>query len=644
MKKVILKRITIDHWRGQKMDITFDGNTNIYGKNKVGKSTIFNAFLWVMTGCDSSDRSNFQLFDNRLPMTYENAIPARVDVTFDIDGDEYKFSRIAKQSWSRKRGESEYTKGASDNYELLIDDISLTSGEFKKRIEDMFCPIDKLKIVLNIKQIYNLDWKEQRQMFAAICDEIKPEDFKGSYSDLFKELEKYSLSELESRIKTIADPLKTQLKSLPLTIQTLELNLPDDVAVADAKSRIIENDIRLSELDKELQGSADAIKKYIDKRNKELENISNKCQYIHERKREYEKEYNIKCQTIEDKLKKIQENNRRHELENIRNKENQEFLQREIKRYEDLVQYHVNKREELIKEKNATKELKFNDYNCSYCGQSLPEDRLNSLLEQFEINKERELKEIVAKGIRNNELRDQAIEKVKSLKKELEDIPENHVLESTEEVERELAEIKENVTYYENTEEYATLLNEIKELEKNLTVVPEQDNSGIFNMKEMLMNSIKKDSELIGLEKERKKQEKKIEELKEQALYCSNQLAIQERLEAQLKEYKQEYANLISDKVNVKLNRCKVTMMEQNKSGAWTPSCSITTDGIQSTVYNDAEKILSGIDISDAFARFYEINMPLFIDNAECISSDNEINTERQVIKLIVDEGELRND
>ena len=53
MKKVILKKMTLNNWRGQSTEVIFGKNiTDIYGRNKTGKSTLFNAFYWVFTGFD----------------------------------------------------------------------------------------------------------------------------------------------------------------------------------------------------------------------------------------------------------------------------------------------------------------------------------------------------------------------------------------------------------------------------------------------------------------------------------------------------------------------------------------------------------------------------------------------------------------
>lgn len=643
MKEVILKRIVIDHWRGQSLDVVFNGNTCIYGRNKMGKSTIFNAFLWVLTGADLQDRSNFQLFDNRLPMTYENAIPARVDVVLFIDGYDYKFSRVAKQAWSRKRGESEYTKDSSDNYSFLIDDIEVTAKEYKNRVEETFAPINLLKIILNIKQMFSLDWKTQREAFSSISGEISEEDFKGDYADLFKELKRYSVSELEARIKTISDPLVKTKNSLPKTIETLVANLPDISMIEDAKKRIAQNEEESKNIDAQLQGLSDKVKPYIDKRNKEIEELSSLKRELSEKRIKFNQEQDGLPNELRKRKREIISKNEEIEKENAAHNRDRLRFQEEISRLRKRVGQCTDIREALLKERDEIVNRKFVAENCSYCGQSLPEEKLEELKDKFLTQQLNDKASVVKRGKDNNADKERYLKQIEELEEALQKIPVDIPLDSLEEIDKQIEEAESERKAFEDSDIYKTLIAEIKNLEENLTVIPEFDNSALINMRNTIMQQIKEDSELIGLEKERKKQEDKIEEYRQQLKNSLNELAVQEKLEAQLKAYRQEYADLVSQKVNSMFERVKVEMMQQNKAGAWIPSCTITTDGVQSTVYNKAESILSGIDISNAFMEYFGLNMPLFIDDAESISSNNRIGTERQVIFLIVsDDDKIR--
>ena len=635
MKKVILKRLQTNNWRAQSVDFTFNGNANIYGQNKSGKTKIFSVFMWILTGFDDKDRSNFQLFDNKLEMTHENAIPAEGHIWLDIDGNEYKFSRTAVQSWSRARGQAEYTKNSADKYKVFIDDIELSAGEFKKRIEDMFCPIETLKVILNVRHIFNLDWKTQRELFASICDEIKKEDFKGDYSALFNELKKYSLNELEARVKTNITPLKDTLRSLPLTIETLKMNLPDISDLDDVQKRIDRYNKQINDIDEGLQNANQKMIPILEKRNKELDEISELKRQLADRKAAYIKEKEEEPNSIKLEIQRIKDINKEIDYDNSQNEEKRIRLEEKKKRFEEEVKNYISIRERLLKEKEAILSKEFLEEKCAYCGQDLPYEKLEELKNNFYEKREQEKQEIIRKGKKNNEYRDAAIESIKEIEAEIAQIPQPKPLNSYEELEEKLREKKYQIIPFEETKEYKELLSEIAEKERMVTPMPEQDNSGLLNMKQDLMEQIQEESRKIGLIDERKKQEQKIEEYKNQQIKSANELAQWEKMDVQIKAYKQEQATIVSEKVNALLNRCKVEMMQQTKGGEWVPSCVISTDNVQSSVYNRAERVISGMDISNAFMNKYELNMPLFIDDAETITSNSVIETNRQLIKLI---------
>lgn len=48
--KITIKSIHIENFKGIKMlDVTFSGKTKISGQNAVGKTTIFDAFTWLLS-------------------------------------------------------------------------------------------------------------------------------------------------------------------------------------------------------------------------------------------------------------------------------------------------------------------------------------------------------------------------------------------------------------------------------------------------------------------------------------------------------------------------------------------------------------------------------------------------------------------
>lgn len=63
MKSIIIKHMHLVNFKGVR-DLTIDFNqtvTNIYGRNGAGKTTVFDAFTWLLFGKDSQDRKAFDL-------------------------------------------------------------------------------------------------------------------------------------------------------------------------------------------------------------------------------------------------------------------------------------------------------------------------------------------------------------------------------------------------------------------------------------------------------------------------------------------------------------------------------------------------------------------------------------------------------
>ena len=141
MKEISIKTLELSNWRAQNRKITFSAMTEIEGRNESGKSTTKDAMLWLLTGYDSEDRFNYQLFDTTREYTQETSVPAYVEASFNIDNIDYTLKRCARQGWVRKRNSTNYEKKPTDDYSFFIDGVEVSSGEYTRFVEASFCPI-----------------------------------------------------------------------------------------------------------------------------------------------------------------------------------------------------------------------------------------------------------------------------------------------------------------------------------------------------------------------------------------------------------------------------------------------------------------------------------------------------------------------
>lgn len=643
MKKVILRKLILQNWRSQNVEVQFNEDlTKVFGQNKAGKSSLRHSFLWLLTGYDGENRMNHNLFDNNHNYTPEDSPIASVEAIVEANGYEYLLKRTAEVGWVRKRGNKEYERKGTDDYKFFIDGVEMSAGRYKEKIAELFCDMDSLRSIIDINYFLGLDWKEQRKALSVMAGEITNEDFKGNYKELFVQLVKYSIPELKARITSEIKPMKDSLKSLPLTIKALEENLPDVKEAEEAKELIKGYKEQISDIDEQLQGQANSIKPIIEKRNKEWEAINELKRNYNLAESEYNSAFEAECNAIKTKIREYEFTNR--EILNAaakRNIERASIINR-IDNYEKDVERYTNIREVLLAKKDKTNKLVFTNEFCPYCGQMLPEHELEQKKKEFYEAKEAEINSIIAEGRSNNEKKSAALAEIERLKEELKEKPEISVVTADISIfEEELKEKKKNFIPFKDTEKGQSLLKEIEEAEASVTQIPEQDNDGLLAMKKTLMEQIEECSRKLGLIEERAKQEAKIEDLKKQLKETSSALAEQEKLDNQIKEYEEEKANIISKRVGKYFKRCKIKMMSQDKSGTWIPDCVISgADGAVASTANGAERILIGIDIANAFAEYFEVSFPLFVDDVNLIDSNNEIKTYHQLIELIVNDND----
>lgn len=638
MKELTLKKLTIENWRAQSKVIEFGNITEIAGRNKEGKSTVMNAFLWLMTGYDEYDRSNYQLFDNTVEQTYENAVPASVEAVLEVNGNEYTFKKTAKQGWIRPRGKSEYERKGTDDYSFFTDGIEVSATQYKTMIDGLLAPVDKLKIMLNIRYFLMLDWKDMRKQLESMVGEIESSDFSGDYGVILQDLIKHTPDELKSLYKSKIKPIKSSIDSIPITIETMQNNLPDLKEVEEARKAIDGAKQQIADIDEKIVGAGDFVKPYIDKRNAELAEISKLQEEYNKAQSVYLSNFNDEVEKIQKEIRDVDSYNADVDKANKKAESDKDNAKKELENMTDLLSGLQKRHEELTEQNKECKARVFTGEKCAYCGQELPEDKLEEARKRFNEQKEKDHAYIVAQGKKNKEYLERALKGIENLKAEIEKPLDIKPYKDKVYLEDKLDDLRKVFVPYNKTTEGAAKIAVIEEKRANLTVIPQQDNSALLNMKRGLLDEIESNSKKLGLKDEYDKQVEKIKALQEELKDNSIELAKLEGKLAKVKEYEEEKAKIISDRVNGKFEYVQIEMSETNKSGDIVPACVVKDNkGVNALVTNNASRVLCGIDIAIAFQNFYGLSLPLFIDNYELFSEDNQPDINRQEIRMIVD-------
>lgn len=650
MKTITLKKLSIQDWRGQNRVINFSSSTEIKGRNKSGKSTVFNAFLWLMTGADAEDRVNYKLFNEKEEQTYENAKIASVEAVIEIDGMDYTFKKTAKAGWTRKKGREEYEKKSTDDYKFYVDSIERNATDYKKFIEETIAPIDKLKIMLNINQFLKLDWKDMRKQFESMIGEITDEDMKGDYSAIGDLMIKFNgdielaKSHLKPQIKTLKENVGTPNMSgkLQIEIDALKSNLPDISNLDSVQTEIDEMKEQIANIDKQILGSSESIKPIIEKRNKELADIDALKKEYQQAKSDYELKPIEEANKIKAEISEIDAFNKSVDRTNESARKEFERKKEDFENLSYVVANCEKRHKELTEQNNQVKARQFTADTCAYCGQILPEDKLEEAKKKFYEQKEKDHQYIVSQGKQNREYWDRSKAALEKLQKEISEGIIEQQYKSKAEAEKKLADLRNNFVRYEDTIDGKEKLAKIAAMESNLTEIPSVDNTALLNTKKQLLDDISELSKKLGLKEEYNKQVKVIQSKQEELRDSAIQMAVLEKKMHQCEEYEREKAAIIKCRLEGMFNYITVVMWSKTKDGNVVDDCRVLdAEGVDFKVTNTASKIRCGIDIALAVQKHFGLKLPLFVDDADLVNESNMPNISNQLIKLIVTEGDF---
>lgn len=642
MKKATIKKLTLENWRAQNRTVDFAERTVIRGANGAGKSTVFDAFMWLLTGVDAQNRTNYDLYDNTKEFTPENAVPSVVEGTFDVDGTEYVFKRSAMQKWTRKRGTNVYEKAKSDEYTYYIDGLAVSAKTYNERIAAIFADIEKLKLMLNVRHYQMLDWKMLRKHFADMVGVVTKDELQGDYSAVEPLLAKYEndptfkgspVEAVKESLRQKINPLKNALDRIDSEIKGMKEMLPDLGGVAEAKGMIEARRDRIEEIDREIVGMGDANKPFIEKRNAELAAIAEKKRSIELARQEWDTKQNVPVAALRKKLFDIQSENYKIGNANNAAKQRKASIERQIESAKQQYEYFDKERDRLKSEKEEVQRRVFDENQvCPTCGHALPYESIAELKKQFYERRDNDVQSIIERGKKVRAMRDKQTEIIANLKKELAEIVFNPLLDSSA-IEADIESAKAMIQPFDDT----SLMAELKVMEDNLTVVPVLDTDSLLQEKSALNREIQELQSVVAKESRLETDKAKIVAKESEREKNGAELAKYEGLFNKCVEREREWASIVRDRANRYLHHCKVEMTEINKSGEINDICTVTIDGVDVGVANTARQIMAGIDIAKAFQTNADLDLPMFIDNAEQITDNNIPAISNQIILTYVD-------
>ena len=641
MKEFIIKEIVLSNFKGQSRTfVPNDIKTFVKGANGVGKTTLYKAFCWLLTSyTDALNVKNHELFDSRLELTHETP-EARVKAVILLDGEEYTIERVAKAKFSRKRGSHEWTKDASDSYSLYIDSIETSATAFNSWLERNIGNVDLIPYMLLGERFANLvidDKKAARKILEQITGEITIDMMRGDYSMIKKDLQKYPIEQLLERYKAQLKPLVQRISVIDALIETKENELSPFNEV-DFDSLLLCIDEKTKELTKVDECIADASKllePLVCERERIIKEIHDKSVELGDARFKYECAKNEELMALMSEIQDVDRQNQDIKKSNKKREEEYEISLATISAKKKLLEDLNNQRDLLVQRRDEVKGRVFNGEKCPYCGNLLSEYDLDKERKSFNDNKESVLNGIVTEGkiVKS---------KIDEVSKEISDLSEiisiGCQLESykdKEELVKKYEELKASQKSFEETDTYRKIDEEINELKNRMPEI-KNDTSELSSTKERLMSELQSLNREYGKKAVKDGFEREIELLKVEKRNLGSEIVRLEGLIDTIKEYEEERARIISDKINNKLDDCRIVMYSRQKDGTLKPDCVVESkEGVKYATLNNSARIRICLSLQRMFCKHFDINFPIFVDEASVFDSEHLPTFESQTIYLL---------
>jgi len=633
MKKVTLTRLELRNFKKiTNLSIDFTHETDIIGTNGVGKSTIFDAYTWLLYGKNSHDQNDFAiktLDDNN------RAIPKlehEVVGTFDVDSKIITFKRVYREKWTTKRG-NDLEELTGHETTFFVNDVPKSKGEYQTAVSEMID--ENISKIISNPLYFNekMKWDERRKILSSMAGEIKQDEIvsqmNGNIDELREMLAKGDeLNEQKKVVQAKKKKLKEELATIKPRIDEARYNMPEPVDACAVQNEIISLDGELNSIDEQMQNRLKSVEKSQEQAKKVQEQKYELLTKLNELQNEFNQSEKQYAWSIQSKRAEL-ENEIKTLVQSLNTSTSFDLNEIEV-----LTKQNKDLRDQFGKVSNMMFDENCQDKNCPTCKQSLPdyESKVEELRSAFNTDKLQRLEKIREQGKANNE-------RIERYKSSIE-----NVNIANQEIQK---QIEQKKTYLQEWEksiigERPTTTPEIEALKVQIEsiVIPSielPDISDLREAKATISQEIDAKKQTLNIANQIAKTNERIAELESQQRTLAQEVASCEKIEMQIDQYNKIQIETIEQRVNSKFSIVKWKMFDEQINGGLADTCEAIVNGTPFNDLNTAMKYNAGLDVINALNYHFGIFAPVFIDQRESIVS--LIKTECQVINLKVDES-----
>lgn len=684
--EIRIQQLKLTNFKGVR-EAAFDfggGNVTVEGDNGTGKSTLMDAFCWLLFGKDRNGSEQFEI-KTIDPATREPIakLDHEVEAVLTVDGARKTLRRVWQENWVTPRGEIEQVmKG--HNTLFFVDGVNVGTKTAYDSVIHQWMDEKVFKMVTN--PLYLIDdnytgWKARREVVLGLADgEVDRSALLEQFADLVKEMDGENIESFKKRIAALKKENRKSLAECGPKIKGLMQAMPAEVDEEGVNAQLREIEAKKAELKAEsearirdIEARIADVNKANDARNAESSAINERITKIMVAQEALVRK-GLEDATRANGERRVRITETATELSEV----NVELMtvDREIAAMQKRLADAAVERTQLAAmlktlggQYQAEKDRAF-DYvpttTCPTCGQELPADSVAEAMEKareaYAATRKEALGAIVRKADKiKTEIRDLDVDIASKQSRLAELQGRGQALaarrdEAAQAVEAAKAAPTMDTEGMERAikmgDEYQDLANEAEELRSQLLSIASGMDSAADWVNEMhkeqdacgralarLQGQELPLHSSLGMVAERERVQGLIAEEEVREKNLAAEVARLERLEYEAASFVKADIESQEDAVNALFRVARFRMFDYTLDGGAVETCECTTQqGVRYGSMNDARKIQCGMDVIRVLSERYGVSAPIFIDNAESITQ-REFDNDAQVIRLVVKAG-----
>lgn len=633
MKTIRLIRLNISNFkRITNLALDFNGgNWSVYGRNAAGKTSIYDAFYWLMFDKDSHGAKDFDIEPRSASGEVVNPeTVTEVSALLDCDGVRMTFEKHYYQKWQQQRGSAEKSY-VGNTAEYFIDGVPLKKSEYEASVKAVVHE-DLFKLLTNLTAFTSLHWTEQRGILFGMCDigdDLTLMSTDMRFGELAEDMGRRSFTDyrkyLDAQRKTVMTAKNAVPPRIDENIRTMNEYKDVDGASASAELAQVQELITQLKTERAGVGNGNAVSVLDGK---------------------------IMCLDYDRKALKLENNEYRRRQQNTDGEAEQKRLEAEktvaaaeLRKAEaDLnhAAYIADSKEKRLTELRIRyadeSKREFNGLKpCPTCGRPYDDKDIEKAITAFDAHKAEVLGNLASEGMSLGG----EVEEAKKAVSELE-------------IRRDEAKATcdKAIAAYEGYTVETPVISDMPDYDKRMADIAEKENeykterdrlvseaAGVraeydekirdAEIKARGLSAVVARAALADAAKER------IEELRTEERRYADEVNRIDKLIALAADFTRYKVSFVQESINSRFKITKFKLFNVQKNGGLEECCEATHNGIGfNRSLNDGAKVNVSLDIITALSAYHGISVPLFIDNAERVTGLLETNT--QTIKLIV--------